>query len=229
MENTLDTQICELFELSHVQDERKRERIIQGRLIGLGHCQYCSRCGGSGHYSFNLMDGTRCYGCSGSGYNRQKITRKLIAAVQSDIASGKYAQYMADLRKRAEISKLAKNAQARVMEAWQASGVDKAYDWRKASGDGQDAFVANTFNNPMYACHERVSKLANEIDSLTWQIQNKVKDADEKAAAEALRDAKTLELAETTTAALAEIQSLTERLNAYLAESMVLVGDINDD
>ncbi len=39
MENTLDTQICELFELSHVQDERKRERIIQGRLIGLGHCQ----------------------------------------------------------------------------------------------------------------------------------------------------------------------------------------------
>lgn len=27
----------------------------------------CSRCGGSGHYSFNLRDGTRCYGCGGSG------------------------------------------------------------------------------------------------------------------------------------------------------------------
>lgn len=25
----------------------------------------CGRCGGSGHYSFNLMHGTVCYGCSG--------------------------------------------------------------------------------------------------------------------------------------------------------------------
>lgn len=25
----------------------------------------CGRCGGSGHYSFNRMDGTICYGCGG--------------------------------------------------------------------------------------------------------------------------------------------------------------------
>lgn len=29
----------------------------------------CKRCGGSGHYSYNSMDGTRCYGCGGSGFN----------------------------------------------------------------------------------------------------------------------------------------------------------------
>lgn len=28
----------------------------------------CSRCGGSGRYSYNMMDGDRCYGCSGRGY-----------------------------------------------------------------------------------------------------------------------------------------------------------------
>jgi hypothetical protein len=28
----------------------------------------CGRCGGSGKYSFNMMDGTRCYGCNGAGY-----------------------------------------------------------------------------------------------------------------------------------------------------------------
>lgn len=28
----------------------------------------CQRCGGSGHYSYNQMDGTRCYGCRGTGY-----------------------------------------------------------------------------------------------------------------------------------------------------------------
>lgn len=29
--------------------------------------KYCGRCGGSGRYSFNLMDGDRCFGCHGSG------------------------------------------------------------------------------------------------------------------------------------------------------------------
>lgn len=28
--------------------------------------EICKRCGGSGHYSFNLMDGTVCYGCNGN-------------------------------------------------------------------------------------------------------------------------------------------------------------------
>ena len=27
----------------------------------------CKRCGGSGHYSYNSLDGTTCYGCRGSG------------------------------------------------------------------------------------------------------------------------------------------------------------------
>lgn len=31
----------------------------------------CSRCGGTGEYSFNLLDGTRCYGCNGRGYGKE--------------------------------------------------------------------------------------------------------------------------------------------------------------
>lgn len=27
----------------------------------------CTRCGGTGHYSYNAIDGSRCYGCSGEG------------------------------------------------------------------------------------------------------------------------------------------------------------------
>ncbi len=27
----------------------------------------CTRCNGTGSYSFNLMHGTKCYGCNGSG------------------------------------------------------------------------------------------------------------------------------------------------------------------
>lgn len=49
----------------------------------------CPQCGGSGHYGFNQIDGTVCYGCMGSGmvsqavraysekeYNRMKRTKK---------------------------------------------------------------------------------------------------------------------------------------------------------
>lgn len=39
--------------------------------------QTCSRCGGSGHFSFNLKDGTKCYGCNGSGV---KYTKRGLAA-----------------------------------------------------------------------------------------------------------------------------------------------------
>ena len=37
----------------------------------------CGRCGGSGQYSFNQIDGTRCYGCGGTGL---KLTKRGAAA-----------------------------------------------------------------------------------------------------------------------------------------------------
>jgi len=35
----------------------------------------CSRCGGTGEYSFNLMDGTICHGCLGAKYQLPKLTK----------------------------------------------------------------------------------------------------------------------------------------------------------
>lgn len=37
----------------------------------------CSRCGGSGRFSFNLKDGTMCFGCQGTG---KKLTKRGLAA-----------------------------------------------------------------------------------------------------------------------------------------------------
>lgn len=37
----------------------------------------CGRCGGTGRYSFNSVDGSRCYGCGGSG---EKLTKRGAAA-----------------------------------------------------------------------------------------------------------------------------------------------------
>jgi hypothetical protein len=32
----------------------------------------CSRCAGTGRFSFNLMHGTKCYGCNGTGKQKTK-------------------------------------------------------------------------------------------------------------------------------------------------------------
>ncbi|NLP65551.1 hypothetical protein [Paraburkholderia sacchari] len=45
----------------------------------------CSRCGGSGHFSYNQIHGTRCYGCNGTG---KKYTKRGAAA----------AKFLSDLR-----------------------------------------------------------------------------------------------------------------------------------
>lgn len=38
----------------------------------------CGRCGGSGHYSYNQIDGTRCYGCGGTGTRYTKRGQKAL-------------------------------------------------------------------------------------------------------------------------------------------------------
>lgn len=46
------------------------------------HMKTCSRCGGSGHHSFNQRDGTVCFKCRGLKYTLPKITPKWIAQVK---------------------------------------------------------------------------------------------------------------------------------------------------
>jgi hypothetical protein len=43
----------------------------------------CSRCGGCGHYSWNAVDGSKCYGCHGTGKSYTKQAAKAITAVDA--------------------------------------------------------------------------------------------------------------------------------------------------
>lgn len=51
----------------------------------------CGRCGGSGRYSFNTMDGDRCYGCQGSGIRFTKKGRAALEAWRSEYRIEKLA------------------------------------------------------------------------------------------------------------------------------------------
>lgn len=57
----------------------------------LFECDTCSRCGGSGNYSYNQINGTRCFGCNGSGH---KLTKRGAAAQKflDDLRSKPYEE-----------------------------------------------------------------------------------------------------------------------------------------
>ena len=46
----------------------------------------CSRCGGSGQYSWNERDGSRCFKCAGNKYIFPKFTKKYIEKVKKAYA-----------------------------------------------------------------------------------------------------------------------------------------------
>lgn len=58
----------------------------------------CSRCCGSGKYSYNMMHGDRCYGCGGTGIaltKRGKAARaKLIELQQRPVADLKVGEFL---------------------------------------------------------------------------------------------------------------------------------------
>jgi len=65
----------------------------------------CTRCGGSGRYSYNMRDGDRCYGCGGRGVNytkRANAARSLFIELRAQpLASfntGDLARYTPSMR-----------------------------------------------------------------------------------------------------------------------------------
>lgn len=84
------------------------EKAILPRLKALNLADTCSRCGGSGEFSFNQRDGSTCYGCGGSGIKMPKVDAELIASARDKVKNGgldPYLERLAALKRSKEISK----------------------------------------------------------------------------------------------------------------------------
>lgn len=79
----------------------KLQHIVRLRLIGIGLGERCGRCGGTGHYSYNPIHGTRCFGCSGGGIFPPPLTPVTYAKAVVAIKAGRLNAYLADLETRA--------------------------------------------------------------------------------------------------------------------------------
>jgi DnaJ-class molecular chaperone len=85
----------------------------------------CSRCSGTGNFSFNMIHGSMCYGCSGSGYvmvDEAAEAKKLAAAAKRDAAMFAKAEAT---RAASEIVINEMNAQLGPFDVATALGVDQ--------------------------------------------------------------------------------------------------------
>jgi hypothetical protein len=70
-------------------------KALRSRMVFLGYTKACGRCGGSGRYSFNQIDGDKCYGCNGKRNVILPITRKLAVEMKARQDAGELAPYFA--------------------------------------------------------------------------------------------------------------------------------------
>lgn len=161
-----------LLNVVEMSDAKRRKSVLQARIVGLGMGDACSRCHGSGHYSFNPVDGTTCFKCLGAGFMAPKLTNKLYAALEPIVASGKLEAYLDEVRARIALRNACKGATDAVMNAWKASGVNKAYDWSLAAqGVEPHKRISNEINAPMCAAFKATSDAANALEGLQFKIK----------------------------------------------------------
>jgi len=117
----------------------------------------CGRCGGSGHYSFNQIDGSRCYGCGGAGVVAPKGAKQeaeTLEAAKEVAANGKLASYLEMLR----AQKASKNAWDVAMKEWSALS-----EWQ-----GQRGVSVSNLTVAMCDSNKRISEKMNAIQKLQY-------------------------------------------------------------
>ena len=123
----------------------------------------CPRCGGSGHYSYNQIDGTRCYGCNGSGtailtvraYSEKEYNRMQTA---NDRARAKR-----EAEKEAKARDLIENA------------AKYKHEVALKLGFGEDEKVYLVYGDDTYAIKDELKRLGARFDpTLKWFFSKEV-------------------------------------------------------
>ncbi len=179
------------------------EKNAIARAAGLRILPTCGRCGGGGRYSYNQMSGDTCFGCGGSGQIAPSKAKQAatLAEAQAAATDGRLASYLEYLAAR----KRTKSAIAAAMQAWTETGVSALYNWRNS-----------------YATSPTFNARDMEISGFNGRICAAYKSVEDAAYDRALdkpdtRQAATLKLDATLSAALATIAAAKADLDAYLA------------
>ena len=123
----------------------------------------CPRCGATGHYSYNQMDGTRCYGCMGSKF----VTKKVRAYTEKEYARMQAANERARAKKEAE-----KEAKARDLVE-NAAKYKHEVALKLGFGENEKAYLV--YGDDTFAIKDQLKKLGARFDpTLKWFFAEEV-------------------------------------------------------
>ena len=123
----------------------------------------CPRCGGSGHYSYNQMDGTRCYGCNGSGISIQKVR----AYTEKEYTRMQVANERARAKREAE-----KEAKARDLVE---NAAKYKHEVALKLGFGEDEKAYLVYGDDTFAIKDKLKELGARFDpTLKWFFSKEV-------------------------------------------------------
>ena len=123
----------------------------------------CPRCGGSGHYSYNQIDGTRCYGCNGSGISIQKVR----AYTEKEYTRMQVANERARAKREAE-----KEAKARDLVE---NAAKYKHEVALKLGFGEDEKAYLVYGDDTFAIKDKLKELGARFDpTLKWFFSKEV-------------------------------------------------------
>lgn len=119
----------------------------------------CPRCGGSGSYSYNPMDGTRCYGCGGSGVAIQKVR----AYTEKEYARMQIANERTRQRREAIAAAKAKDAEENAEKY--------KHEVALKLGFGENEKIYLVYGDDTYAIKDKLKEMGARFDpTLKWYL-----------------------------------------------------------
>lgn len=123
----------------------------------------CPRCGATGHYSYNPMDGTRCFKCNGSKYIIQEVrayTEKEYTRMQ---AANERARAKREAEKEAKARDLVENA------------AKYKHEVALKLGFGEDEKAYLVYGDDTFAIKDKLKELGARFDpTLKWFFSKEV-------------------------------------------------------
>jgi|SRR5215472_2009077 len=148
-------------------------RNLPARVVGLKIGDTCGRCGGCGRYSYNMMHGDMCYGCSGRGQVMSKNLEALKASALEAVADGRLERYLEGLR----AQKRCKNASERIFAAWNEVDAVTQYgrNWSKVADIKQGSFTGSEADKArllsMAAINDRCHQAQQRFEKFQTEFQ----------------------------------------------------------
>jgi hypothetical protein len=167
----IESEFIQLLKVSPKLLPEKQIAVAKARLILLGYGDVCSRCAGSGHYSFNLASGTTCFDCGGAKRLPPKLTKKLYALAEPKVVDGTLDLLLEQSAKRVARRKQMNAAPNTFLASWKAMGVE--YDWELAAKKIEPHHrISCEVNAPVSRHLDVIQEACRAASSIDFKIKN---------------------------------------------------------